>query len=234
MNFFNRLQGIFFNPQQTMKAIADRPAWVDTLIVILIAVALFTYLIMPYTNLDQAKFYENSPNLRERMGEERYTQTIEDLKTPSTTRTIIGTVQAPVMLFIGFLISSFFLLIFSRMFSTEGKYKQVLAVNVSANLIDKVLGNAVRLPLILSKQSAAAISPSLALLFPKLEVMSTPYLILSQFDFFQLWMFAVMAFGLAAVFKIEYKKALFVSYLIWFLKSVLYIAVILISMSFVR
>ena len=62
-------------------------------------------------------------------------------------------------------------------------------------------------------------STSLALLFPRMEVTSTPYIILTQIDFFQLWMFGILAFGLAAIFKIKPGKALALSYGVWFLKA---------------
>jgi len=44
-------------------------------------------------------------------------------------------------------------------------------------------------------------------------------MILTSIDFFQLWMFGVLAYGLAAIFKIDMKKALIISYLFWGLKT---------------
>jgi hypothetical protein len=74
----------------------------------------------------------------------------------------------------------------------------------------------------------------LALFFPKLEFGSTPYMILANIDFFQLWLFGVLAYGLAAVFKVDSKKALFVSYGFWFLKTLVNIAIGILGMSFLR
>jgi len=73
---------------------------------------------------------------------------------------------------------------------------------------------------------------SLALFFPKLEVTSTAFIILSQVDFFQLWLFGVLSYGLAIIFKIELKKALILSYGFWVLKSLFNIGISLISMRF--
>jgi hypothetical protein len=67
-----------------------------------------------------------------------------------------------------------------------------------------------------------------------MEVTSTPYIMLAQIDFFQLWMFGILAFGLAAVFKIPVKKALVLSYGVWFLKALVNIGIGLIGMSFLR
>ena len=44
MDLFNRLQGIFFNPKVTLKAISEKPIWIDALIILLIAWALFNYI----------------------------------------------------------------------------------------------------------------------------------------------------------------------------------------------
>jgi hypothetical protein len=57
---------------------------------------------------------------------------------------------------------------------------------------------------------------------------------LTQVDFFQLWMFGILAFGVAAVFKIELRKALILSYGLWFLKALANIGIGLIGMSFLR
>jgi len=110
----------------------------------------------------------------------------------------------------------------------------VLAALVHANLIDKLFGNAVRLVLALTRGSVMQTSTSLALLFPRMEVTSTPYIMLAQIDFFQLWMFGILAFGLAAIFKVELKKALILSYGVWLLKALANVGLGLISMSFLR
>ena len=41
MDLFNRLQGIFFNPKLTFKAISEKPIWIDTLITLLIVLTIF-------------------------------------------------------------------------------------------------------------------------------------------------------------------------------------------------
>lgn len=86
--------------------------------------------------------------------------------------------------------------------------------------------------LIFLKKSVFQTSTSLVLLFPRLSFTSPTYVVLSQLDFFQLWLFGVLAFGLAAVFKVSLPKALFLSYIFWFLKSLLYIALGLINLKY--
>ena len=233
MNFLNRFIGVFTSPQETFKSLVEKPVWIDVLIVILIAFVLFTHLTMPYQIKDTVQLMENSVQLKERLGEEGFEQTLERTKNPSKGSLIARVfVFTPLTIFIGFLIASLFLLVFGRLAGTEGKYIQVLSAYIHANLIDKILGNALRLFLILTRKSVFQTSTSLAIFFPQMEVTSLSYAILSQVDFFQLWLFGVLGFGLSYIFKIELKKALVISYAFWLLKAAFNIGIFLVSMSF--
>jgi hypothetical protein len=234
MNLIQRFQGIFANPRPTFEKINQRAIWIDALILILVAYMIFSYLSTPYALQDQARFMKDNLKLKERMGEERFNQTIANLENPPSSSVILRSlILSPITLLIGLLLSSLILLIIGRFVSTEGNFKQVWSHYLHANFIDKILGNGVRLFLILSKKSVMQTTTSLAAFFPQLEVTSTSFIILSQFDFFQLWMFGVLGYGLSSAFKIEFKKALFISYGFWFIKSIIYILFGLIGRQFV-
>ena len=234
MDLFNRLQGIFFNPKVTLKAISEKPIWIDALIILLIAWALFNYITTPYLQKDTLQLLQSSDKLQERMGEDRFNEMIKRTKNPTKASVLLSNLlYKPGGLLVGFLFSSLIILAISRMFSTEGNYKQVLAALLHANFIDKILGNALRLVLILTRKSFMQTTTSLALFFPKLEVTSPTFIILSQVDFFQLWLFGVLGYGLSSIFKIELKKALILSYSFWVLKSLLYIVYGLIAIRFI-
>lgn len=233
MNFFNRFIGVISSPHETFKTLSEKPVWIDALIVILIAIVLFTHLTMPYTLKDTAQLMEDNVKLKERLGDEGFEQTMERIRNPSKGSIAVRAfVLTPLTQVIAFLIASLILLVFGRLTATEGKYIQVLSAYIHANLIDKILGNALRLFLILSRKSVFQTSTSLALFFPHMEVTSLSYAMLSQVDFFQLWLFGVLGFGLSYIFKIELKKALFISYGFWLLKSAFNVAIFLVSMSF--
>jgi hypothetical protein len=234
MDLFNRLQGIFFNPKVTLKAISEKPIWIDALIILLIAWALFNYITTPYLQKDTLQLLQSSDKLQERMGEDRFNEMIKRTKNPTKTSVLLSNLlYKPGGLLVGFLFSSLIIFAISRMFSTEGNYKQVLAALLHANFIDKILGNALRLVLILTRKSFMQTTTSLALFFPKLEITSPTFIILSQVDFFQLWLFGVLGYGLSFIFKIELKKALILSYSFWVLKSLLYIVYGLIAIRFI-
>jgi hypothetical protein len=232
MNFISRFLGTFFDPRRTFAALAEKPVWVDALIVLLIVVTVFSYLIAPYQRQDSVKLIEDSAaKMKQRFGEEGYNRALERAQSSSLARTLV---LPPVFLLVGFLFSSLIILGLGRLTSTQGNYVQVFSALLHANFVDKILGNAVRLALILSRKSVVQTTISLAAFFPKLEVTSVAYIILAQFDFFQLWLFGILGLGLASIFKISARKAMVISYGFWLLKSALYVGLGLLSSSFLR
>jgi hypothetical protein len=236
MNFFSRFFGTFSDPSRTFAALAEKPIWVDALIVLLIVSAAFSYLVAPYMQKDGLQMLEdNAAKLKQKLGEERYNQALERTKNTSQTRLLINSFAlSPVTLLIILLFSSLIVLGLGRLVSTQGNYLRVFSVLLHANFVDKILGNALRLLLIFSRKSVMQTSTSLAIFFPKLEVTSVAYIVLGQFDFFQLWLFGIFGLGLAFVFKISPKKALVISYVFWFIKSLFNIAMGLLFMSYMR
>lgn len=233
MSIFERFQGVFASPKKTLEAVAAKPVWVDILVLLLVLLAVYTYIITPIMQAETAALFQSNTKLMERIGQDRFDQFLKSQTNASPTRRLIHSLGfIPLTTTVGFLISALFLLIFGRFVSTGGTYKQVLSVLLHANLINIFLGNAVRLLLILTKKSVFQTTTSLAMLFPRLPFGSPAHIVLSQLDIFQLWMFGVLAYGLAAVFKIELKKALFVSYGFFVVKCIVYIALGFISRSF--
>lgn len=235
MSFFKRIEGVFFGPTPVFRALAEKPVWVDALVILLLLLAVFSAVVAPYSQSDQLKMFKDNTKLKERMGETRYTEMIAKLESASPSGAITrGAILGTAMGAIGLLFSALILLIFGRFVSTQGNYVGVLAALVHASFIDKLLGNAVRTLLIVTRKSVMQTSTSLAMLFPKIELTSPLYIILGQIDLFQIWMFGVLAVGLSAVFKVDLRKSLFISYGFWLLKSVVFIALGIISMSYMK
>jgi hypothetical protein len=232
MTFFSRLLGVFFNPKDTFKALSEKPIWADMLIVLLVLIAVYATLIAPYIPKDQIKLLESDAKGRAEMGEEAYNQQLELWKNPPPFMAVAGIIMQPVSLLIGLLIQSLIILGIGRLTSTEGKYIQIFSSFIHANAINLVLGNALRVFLISSRDSVFQTTTSLALFFPRLETMSPGYVVLTQVDFFQLWVFGILGFALSEIFKIELKKALILSYSFWFIRGLFYIAIGLLDMKF--
>lgn len=225
MNLARRVSGVFTGPRAVFAALAEKPVWVGALLLLLGLTIAFNLLVAPYAQKDQLAMMQDSVKLKERMGEERFAAAIEKLEHPSTARTVVSVAAvSPALQVVGLLFSSLILMVLGRFGATEGRYVQILAALVHASFIDKLAGNAVRLFLILTRKSVFQVSTGLAILAPNLEITNPLYIILASIDFFQLWMFGVLALGLAAVFKITVKKAAFISYGFWFLKVLVGIA----------
>ena len=231
MTFFSRLLGVYLNPKDTFKALSEKPVWVDMLIVLLILAAIYAALIAPYIPQDQIKRLESDAEGRAKMGEEAYNRQMEFWKDPPPFVTITSIIMQPVSLLIGFLIQSLIILGMGRLTSTDGKYIQIFSAFIHANAINLVLGNALRVFLITSRESVFQTTTSLAMFFPKLETMSPAYIVLTQVDFFQLWIFSILGFALSEIFKIDLKKSLIIAYSFWFIRSLFYIAIGLLSMK---
>lgn len=235
MNLFNRLLGVFLKPQNTFKALSERPLWIDALIIILISWTLFAYFAAPYSLQDDIRILENSVKLRERVGETQYDQDLDRMKNMTRLELIRKKViPVPFTLLIGFLLSSIVLLGMGRLLSTEGKYIQILSAYLHANFINSILGNIVRLLLTFSQKSVLKLTASLVIFFPNIEITSPAFIILSKFDFFQLWLYGILGYGLSFIMKISVKKALFLSYGFWFLKSLLYVLISLFVMQLMK
>jgi hypothetical protein len=235
MGLVKRIEGVVFRPKPTFEGLAARPAWIDTLVFVLAALITFNLIIAPFMMRDQLERDKNSPVLREKLGEEIYQKRISALENPSRLSVAGQTIVYHGLTFIfALLLQALVLFIGARYFCSQGTYVQILSVLLHASVIDKFLGNAVRLILILSRQTMTQTSTGLAMLFPKLDSMSMPYIILNQIDLFQLWMFGLLAIGLSAVFKVRFRKALVLSYALWLLKAAVNIGFGLITLGFYR
>jgi hypothetical protein len=233
VNIFKRVGGVFSDPKQVFAALADKPVWVDVLIILLVATIAYSFLTMPYQQRDSLQVMkDNAASLKQKYGEARYNQMIEP---PSATRQMIQTFGfVPVTFLLFFLFRSLILLMMGRVVSTQGTFKQVASVYIHASLVDDLLGNAVRLALALTTKSVMKTSASLAILFPRMEVTSTAYIALVQVDFFQLWLFGILAYGLSAIFKVPIKKALIVSYGFWIIKALINLGIGTFVMGFLK
>lgn len=235
MNFFKRLQGVFVSPKATFAAVAEKPVWVDVFVVLLIALAVYSLAVMPYMRTEQYQMMKDSAKLKEKMGEGPFNEYVQKYAAPPTTWTYIQTaVGGPAFIFIAMLLQAGVLMLLGRFVSSLGAFKQILSALVHASLVNVVLGNAVRLALAVTRKSVMQVSTGLGMFFPKMEVTSTAYIVLGQVDFFQLWMFGILAFGLSAAFKVSIRKALFISYTLWLLKALANIGMAIFGMSFLR
>jgi len=218
MTFGHRLVGTFFDPGRTFRGIAERPLWVDTLIVVLVLVSLYTYLIFPHEQKDGLRIMEdNASRLKEKWGEPGLASARERIEGQS--RSLAAFLVTPLTFLTGLLFSALIVLGLGRMITAQGNYLKVFSSLVHANLVDKLLGNGVRFFLVSDRGSVLQTSTGLPVFFPRMDVLSNAYAFLSQMDLFQVWTFCLFGVGLAAAFKISWRKGLAISFIFWAFKS---------------
>jgi hypothetical protein len=211
-----RFAGVVFRPAKTFRSLADRPVWVDALVVVLAAGAVTSYLVFPFVRQDRLRTFENSASgFIEKHGQQQYADAVARLESGS--RALDAFVVRPLVSLTFFLFTSLIALGAGRALTRRGHYVQVLSVFLHAVLIAALLGNAVRLALLRSRGSAIQTSTSLAAFFPELPAGSAAGAALSQVDFFALWMYGLFGLGLASVFKFSIGKGLAISSALWFL-----------------
>ena len=220
MSFGRRLAGTFYDPGRTFRAIAERPLWVDTLILILVLVSLYAYLVFPFGQKDSLRTMEdNASRLQEKWGASGYAGALERIEGQS--RSLAAFLVTPLTFLTGLLFSALIVLGLGRMITTQGNYLKVFSSLLHASLVDKLLGNGLRFSLISGRESVLQTSTGLPVFFPRMDALSNAAAFLSQVDVFQVWTFCLFGIGLAASFKFSWKKGLAISFIFWIFKSVL-------------
>ena len=210
MNFFDRVLGVFFNPRRTLESVAEKPVWWDVLVVALVSMLVYSALVMPFVTQEALANYQSSSGAPP-----------PDFSQMPKWILAIGLFAGMVTVVIMIFLTCGVIYLVGRIFSPAGDFAKIVAVYLHAGLVDSLLGNIVRLALTLMKKSVR-VSTSLAVLLPaEVPLRSFWYILLGQFDFFRLWAFGILAFGLSAVFKVDRKKALGIAFLSWFILTVL-------------
>jgi len=210
MSFFERVVGVFFNPRQTLEAVAEKPIWWDVLIVLLVSMSIYSALIMPLATRDALANYQTETGTPP-----------PDFGQMPKWILVIGAIAGLFSIMVMVFLTCGIIYLIGRLFSTAGDFAKIIAVYLHAGLVDSLLGNIIRLVLILMKKTIR-VSTSLAVLLPAdVPLRSFGYILLSQFDFFRLWAFGILAFGLSAVFKVDRKKALWIAFLSWLIITLL-------------
>jgi hypothetical protein len=218
VSFLRRLAGVFVRPADTMRSLADRPVWVDALLVVLAAGAVYGYLVFPFVQQDRLRVFEGSASgFIEKHGEQQYADATARIAGES--RTLDTLVVRPLISLTFFLFTSLIALGAGRGLTGRGNYLQVFSCFLHAGLVSAVLGNAVRLALVRSRGTALHLSTGLAALFPDIPASSAAYAALSRVDVFGLWMYGLFGLGLASVFKFGLGKGLAISYALWLFGS---------------
>lgn len=205
MTFWERIIGVFGSPGKTFRDIAERPTWVFPFILMILATAIMTQVLIPaiqadYTSSEQYdKLLSNDKLTPEQIesAQKMYLSYVKNFSAISSgIYTAIASVLATaVLLFAGNVI-----------LGGNAKFRQIFSIYCWGGLVG-LLGLLIRIALSLQKMSMKVyLSP--AILFPSDAEETTLFKIAGALDVFLVWRIVLLAIGFAAVYKIAFGKSL--------------------------
>jgi len=209
--------GVFTSPGQTFESIDKKPSWIVPFIITVVIGLGFVYLttdIITSDTLTQQEEEMIEQGMDSAQIEQALGMTEKFMKFFLPAFTIVG----PLVFWA--IIGGVFMFVGNVILGGSSSFKKVYTVTAWSWLIH-VLGSLILLPLVLAKETIM-ISFSPAAMMSDESRMTFMYQFLSKFDLFNIWFVAVLAIGLAVVYKMKTQKmvtAAFVVFLIWALGS---------------
>jgi len=216
--FFSDFIGVIGNPAQTIGKAMEKKRWQAVLAIILLLTAIATFVTFPITKVEQAKFIRDS-EMADKLSEEQLANLDKFTPGQRLTGAMFSSVFAAVML----VVAAFFIYLFFKVAGSEGNFVHYFSGVVHASILDMFLGGILKSSLILMKKTML-VHTGLTMFFPGLDFRSLPFIVLSQFDFFSIWYLAALALGIAFFAKISPQKCLFVAFLYFLFKSLVFIS----------
>ncbi len=205
MSGFQRVWSVYFDPSKAFADIAQRPSWMVPLVV-LIVVAIFTSVLSGPMRIQEAvDRIDQNPRLTAQQKEE-IRETIEDRSGRPVMKLLSYLIGPVVGVFIYILAVSAVLYFGGNvLMGGDAPFKRVLSVFSYSSLV-AIPASIIKVPLMLVKKSVN-VQTSLAALMPSGSDDSVAFKILAKFDIFTIWQIALVALGLAIVYKFTVKKS---------------------------
>jgi hypothetical protein len=179
MNFLKGLAGIITRPGKTLGTFMEQQKWGATLVLLLVAVFIFTYIMVPSQMAKLSRMVEMS---------EEY---MPFFQTDSVFPRLMTGAMAALMVFISISVGAFFVYLFYGIGGSEGTYSNFFALVVNASVIDTLFPGFLRMLFSLGWFPLPG-ALSLAHLLPGLESKSFTFLALSRIELFSLWYIAAI------------------------------------------
>ncbi|MEW6455301.1 MAG: YIP1 family protein [Acidobacteriota bacterium] len=214
-NGFSRFMGIFFEPVKTMQRLHEKSPWYEPFIVILITSIIFAYITFPIQVKDRVEMIKSSTKLSQRITEEQ----LEKIANPGEKSRIIQTlINSLIALIFPFLIFTGTLTIIIKMLGGEGSFKEFWCATLYSSYIDYFLGSGVKSALVMLKKTYLTVSTGISIFFPALTYKDPIYHVLTFIDFFTIWSYIVLSFGVSKFTKFSLKKSLIILGIIFLLR----------------
>jgi hypothetical protein len=224
--FFNEFLGVINNPGPIIGKVMEKKRWLAAFCLILLAMAIVSYISYPVTKVEGAKLIRDS-EMANKLSEEQLTNL--DKFTPAQ-RLFAALTQLPMAALI-MLFSAFFVYLFFKVAGAEGNFSNYFSGVAYASLLDMFLGGVLK-GVLISIKKTVFVETGLTMLFPALDFRSLPYIILSQLDLFSLWYLLALALGIAHFAKLSLQKTIMVMVLYFLFKSLVFISFSYFSIKF--
>ena len=198
MTFAAKIAGIFLDPERTFISLDKKPDFYVPLVILAVFATVFTYFAMPVIS----QFHMDE--MIKRTAESDISP--EQLQRIADAGRTFGLISPPIFVFIGALIISGLLLFAGNIIiGGNQKFVKVLSIYSYTALIG-VIAYAVKLPLILSKNTLEVYT-SPALFFPASAKDTMAFKIAALLDLFTIWQIIVISIGMAVIYKITFQKS---------------------------
>jgi hypothetical protein len=200
------LWNVLLEPKATFEGLRERPAWLWPFILIMVAVFAFGYVTWPYQVDQRIEMFSQNENIPP--------QVIEDARASRDNPVVWQVAMGDAFVAIVSLIAcGIWLMVGNVMLGGNASFKQTWSVYWYASMVSFV-EMIIKGGMTMMKGSADVYT-SLALLTPNLEKTGFAFRALDAVDLFSVWFFALMGFALAAVCKVNTKKAMIASFVVW-------------------
>lgn len=204
---------VLLEPRNTFEALKPLAPWILPFVVMLLAVAAFTYVNWPYIMDQRIEAFQAS----DQIPAEQKTQIIADMQAkrdaPSPVDVSMGPIFVGVFSLLG---AAVWLLLGNVVSGGDGSFKTLWSAFNFAGMVG-VVEMVLKTIMIQMKQSANVYT-SLALLAPDLDTRSFAFRALDAVDLFSLWFFLVMAVGVSVMCKVKARKATtvaLIAFVVW-------------------
>jgi len=208
MNIFQKVIKVFVAPSEVLQDIKGNPRILLPFIYVLVITALTTILQKPMIELQQQEISYLS---LERYGVDMLSLSEKGLVKNQSFWVSIFSI--PITIWVGWLISSLFLLILSKIFKGKSTYKQLLSLVIHTGVLTSTLFLiATPIDLLLGRSSTVF---SLSILYPGGNMTSFLYNVLSAMTLFSIWAVIFQGMGLYILNEFTKKKGYITATLIY-------------------
>ena len=205
------LVSVLLEPSKTFAGLRAKAPWILPVIVLFVVIAAFTYVNCPYLIDSQIESVRANEALPEEARDQALAGMIESRDNPNLVQVFVGPTIAIIVSLIG---AGIWLLMGNVMMGGDGTFKTLWSAFNYAGMVSVV--EMILKTLMVQMKGSAEVYTSLALIAPAgMNKYGFAFRTLDAVDVFSIWFFAVMAIGTSVMCKVQAKKAMVVSFVVW-------------------